>query len=110
MMKYDPQCNVKINNIVLHTVEYEKSDIYDQSEQWETISVEAEGPAKTASLTLLKSAINKLRNEHRMHRYLHLHHTLIIYLFVGWICVCTAIVWYKRKSSKSIHPNITISS
>lgn len=81
ILKFDTRCSVNMSNMVMHNLANERSDLFIRNEHWETIRVESAGPVYENSLTQLKSAVDDLKQEHTMHRYLHAHHTLIIYTF-----------------------------
>lgn len=56
------------------------------------------------SLEFLQT-IRKMQHEIATHRYLHVHHMLILYSFIAWILFCMLNVWIQRKNNKH-HSNI----
>lgn len=107
LLKFDPQCEIKINNIILHTLENERSDL-NINNDWQTVTLTEMVAEAANSLSKLKEEVRELKYTQKMHHFFHAHHTVILYLFIGWIAFCIILIFVRKQKDKVKHPNITI--
>lgn len=67
-------------------------------------NLEGAGPVYH-SLEFLQTMVRKMQHETAIHRYLHVHHLLILYSCITWILFCLLSVWVQRRNNKQ-QPNI----
>lgn len=106
ILELRPKCTAKIEEIKIHGLDYNASNITLSAEKWHTISVNPASSVNT-SLNQLKTAVNELKKETKIHQILHVHHTTILYAFVSWMIICICLIKIRRMKRE---PNITVNN
>lgn len=97
--------NARINNTIIRILEYEISNVALSTEQWQTISLKA-ASASHILMENLKIAMQELKKETMIHRFFHIHHTTILYVFIRRILFCFFIIWFRNRQNKNTQPII----
>lgn len=102
------QCKAKIDNIVIQGLELQTNNADLSAEQWKAISLELPN-VSTTPIKRLEAAMQELKEETTIHRFFHVHHTTILYIFIVWICGCLIIMFVRGRSCTQ-PSNITINN
>lgn len=92
---------------MISNLDYKTGDIELPVEQWKAITLRAADTTRI-SLSQLNSAMNELKEETTIHRFFHIHHTTILYVFISWIVFCFLAMWFRGRNSGQ--PNITVNN
>lgn len=106
LLTINSKCTAKINNAIIRGLEHETNDISLSTEQWHTISLEV-ASSPNDSLKKLEAAMNDLKEETEIHRFFHIHHTTILYMFISWIIICITIMFWRNKRDRDNQPGMT---
>lgn len=108
-MKFDTECHAETAKTKINTLSSKQDDLYIEAEHWHAIAGR-ERPV-LHDLHALHKSMNQLRSAQNVHDWMHVHHSLFIYMFVAWILFCVAIMLFRKYQSKFdqiVHPNVTI--
>lgn len=94
-----PRCRAILNNTMIKSLDYNTSNISLSTTKWHTISL----PARTVTkpFSHLEISMRELREETELHRILHVHHTTILYIFIGWVLFCCSVLFLRKFRNKN---------
>lgn len=103
ILKLEQKCSAKIKNVNIRGLDNAVNNIVLSTENWRSISLGVAGTVQAPSNKLEKE-LEELKDETKLHRFFHMHHTTILYVFVIWIVFCIILMLIRQRKNKKTNP------